>query len=99
MCKVCRSVIMPDCENKSVLSAFFSGLLISFVRVYQYIISPLLPPTCRYIPTCSQYAIEALGRHGVCRGSFMAVLRILRCHPFAKGGYDPVTQRKGMPHR
>ncbi len=90
MCKSCKFASLPDCGNKSALNAFLSGLFISLIRVYQYIISPLLPPTCRYIPTCSQYAMEALGRHGLFRGMPMAVLRILRCHPFARGGYDPV---------
>ncbi len=90
MCKACQFTRPSDCEEKSGLNTFLSGLFISLVRVYQYLISPLLPPTCRYVPTCSQYTIEALGRHGICRGMFMAFLRILRCHPFARGGYDPV---------
>ncbi|WP_353740465.1 membrane protein insertion efficiency factor YidD [Desulfolithobacter dissulfuricans] len=59
-------------------------------RGYQYFISPLFPPSCRYTPTCSEYAIEAVRRHGVIRGSILALWRILRCHPFARGGYDPV---------
>jgi len=59
-------------------------------RGYKYLISPLLPPACRFVPTCSQYAVEAVEKHGVLRGLLMAAWRILRCHPFAKGGYDPV---------
>ncbi len=92
MCKECQCTRASDCENKSVLNTLLSGLFIALVRIYQYIISPLLPPTCRYIPTCSQYAIEAFDRHGICRGLLMAVLRILRCHPFSRGGYDPVSK-------
>ena len=64
--------------------------LVLAVRGYQVAISPLLPPACRYYPTCSQYAVEALERHGPWRGSWLALRRILRCHPFRPGGYDPV---------
>ena len=59
------------------------------LTVYKRLVSPLLPPACRYLPTCSEYAQEALERHGVLRGSAKAAWRVLRCHPFAKGGYDP----------
>lgn len=65
-------------------------VLTAFVRGYQLFISPLLPPACRYTPSCSQYALEALERHGAWRGSYLAVRRLLRCHPFRAGGYDPV---------
>jgi putative membrane protein insertion efficiency factor len=64
--------------------------LVLAVRGYQVAISPLLPPSCRYYPTCSHYAVEALERHGAWRGSWLALRRILRCHPFRPGGYDPV---------
>jgi len=60
------------------------------VRAYQMILSPLLPPACRYYPSCSNYAIEALEKHGAWRGGWMAVRRIGRCHPFRPGGFDPV---------
>ncbi|MDY0311111.1 MAG: membrane protein insertion efficiency factor YidD [Desulfobacterales bacterium] len=60
------------------------------IRAYQYLISPVLPPSCRFTPTCSQYAYEAISRYGVMRGGLMAIKRILRCHPFHPGGYDPV---------
>ena len=65
-------------------------LLIVLVRGYQAVISPLLPPACRYYPSCSAYAVEALERHGARRGGWLALKRIGRCHPFRPGGYDPV---------
>ncbi|HFQ88474.1 MAG TPA: membrane protein insertion efficiency factor YidD [Desulfobulbus sp.] len=65
-------------------------LLVVLFRGYQCFVSPLFPATCRYTPTCSQYAIEAVARYGAIRGLYLAVRRILRCHPFARGGYDPV---------
>ena len=65
-------------------------ILVTFVRGYQIAISPLLPPACRYTPSCSQYAIEALQRHGALKGGWLALRRIGRCHPFRPGGYDPV---------
>ena len=65
-------------------------MLVLAVRGYQVALSPLMPPACRYYPTCSHYAIEALERHGALRGSWLALRRILRCHPFRPGGYDPV---------
>lgn len=65
-------------------------LLILFVRFYQVVLGPMLPPSCRYYPSCSQYAIEALERHGALKGSWLAARRIARCHPFRPGGYDPV---------
>jgi hypothetical protein len=64
--------------------------LIGMVRVYQAAISPWLPATCRYTPSCSAYAVEALERHGAARGSWLATRRILRCHPWGGSGFDPV---------
>ena len=60
------------------------------IRLYQRYLSPLLPDSCIYIPTCSQYAVEAIERYGVLKGCFLAFRRILRCHPLHAGGYDPV---------
>ena len=66
------------------------NILIAMIRFYQKYISPLKHVRCPYIPTCSQYAIEAIMKYGAVKGSYLAARRILRCHPFAKGGYDPV---------
>lgn len=63
---------------------------VALIRDYQKYISPLIPPSCRFQPTCSQYAIEAIQKYGVFKGGAMAIWRILRCNPFGKGGYDPV---------
>jgi len=65
-------------------------LLIWLVKAYQWGISPLLGSNCRFSPTCSQYSIEALSKHGVLRGSWLAICRISRCHPWHSGGHDPV---------
>lgn len=68
-------------------------LVLGALRFYKAFVSPLLPPACIYTPTCSEYAYQAVARHGVFRGSWLAAKRILRCHPFAKGGHDPVPEQ------
>ena len=65
-------------------------MLLLLLAIYRRLISPLLGPRCRYVPTCSSYAVEAVQRHGALRGSWLSLKRLLRCHPFAEGGYDPV---------
>ncbi|AWZ49751.1 membrane protein insertion efficiency factor YidD [Hathewaya limosa] len=65
-------------------------ILIFLIKLYRKYISPLKPACCRFYPTCSQYAIEAIEKYGALKGGFMAIKRILRCNPFNKGGYDPV---------
>ena len=67
-------------------------ILIWLIRAYQRNISSRTPPACRFIPTCSQYAIEALEIHGVIKGSLLAAARFFRCNPFSQGGYDPVPK-------
>ncbi|MDO8846948.1 MAG: membrane protein insertion efficiency factor YidD [Coriobacteriia bacterium] len=71
-------------RNPAVIAVSFA------IRVYQRLISPLLPPSCRFMPTCSNYALTAIGRYGVFRGGWLALKRIGRCHPWNPGGYDPV---------
>jgi putative membrane protein insertion efficiency factor len=66
------------------------ALLLTFVRGYQYAIRPMLGANCRFAPSCSDYAREAIERHGALRGTWLAVRRVLRCHPYHPGGYDPV---------
>ncbi|AEW06960.1 UPF0161 protein yidD [Sulfobacillus acidophilus DSM 10332] len=65
-------------------------LVMAAIRGYQRYISPMTPPSCRYIPTCSQYAVEAVGKYGAGKGLWLAIKRISRCHPLHEGGYDPV---------
>jgi putative membrane protein insertion efficiency factor len=71
-------------------SNFPKSMLIGLVKGYKYLISPLLPPSCRFYPTCSTYTIEAIEKYGAMRGTLLGLARILRCHPFCRGGYDPV---------
>ena len=74
-------------------------LLIALVRFYRRAISPLVPGCCRYIPTCSQYAVTAIERYGAWKGGWMALRRILRCNPFSRGGYDPVPEDPNLTLR
>lgn len=73
-------------------------IFIKLIRLYQRYISPLTPPTCRFHPTCSNYAIEAISEHGVLKGTWLAIKRILKCHPFHPGGFDPVPPKKDHEH-
>jgi len=75
-----------------------SILLRWLIRCYQVAISPLLGPRCRYYPTCSQYALEAIARHGALRGTLLTTHRLCRCHPWGGHGYDPVPHRRGHVH-
>jgi putative membrane protein insertion efficiency factor len=72
------------------MKALFALPLIWLVRVYQYAISPMLGRSCRFHPSCSEYAVEALQRHGALKGAWLAIRRVGRCHPWHPGGYDPV---------
>ena len=77
-------------EGRSDEGARMKRVLLALVRFYRRAISPFRPPCCRYTPTCSQYALEAIEKYGALKGGWMAFRRILRCNPFHKGGYDPV---------
>ena len=65
-------------------------IMLSSIRFYRRRVSPVSPPRCRFVPTCSEYAMEAIEKHGAAKGGWLALRRILKCHPFHKGGYDPV---------
>ncbi len=67
-----------------------SAALIAPIRFYRRAVSPMTPPSCRFVPTCSQYAIDAIRKHGPLKGMYLAVRRVLRCHPWGGSGYDPV---------
>lgn len=64
--------------------------IILLIKIYQLVISPILPPSCRFIPTCSHYSLEALKKHGLLKGGWLSLKRIIRCHPWGGSGYDPV---------
>lgn len=87
-----EALTAPSAVRRAVhgIARLGAWVLIFLVRGYQVVLSPLFPPSCRYYPSCSQYAIEALEKHGALRGSWLAARRIARCHPFRPGGYDPV---------
>lgn len=71
---------------------------ILLLRLYKRIVSPLLPPACRFYPSCSQYAADAIATHGVLRGTGLAVMRLAKCHPWNAGGYDPVPEALQRAH-
>lgn len=71
-----------------------SRIALSLIRCYQLFISPIFGPSCRYYPTCSQFAVEAIQYHGFFKGSYLAIKRVLRCHPGCHGGYDPVPEKQ-----
>ena len=82
------------------MSETAKAIVLTLLRAYKWAISPMFLPACRYVPTCSEYAMEAVDRYGILRGGWMAVRRVLRCHPLVKGGYDPVVKLDdyGMAH-
>lgn len=81
----------------SLVSRALAMPLLVLVRIYQWTLSPVMGGQCRYWPTCSHYAAEALQAHGGIRGGWMAAKRLLRCHPFSRGGYDPVPPAESPP--
>ena len=80
---------MSDNRRKNI----FEALAVSVIVMYRKMLSPLFPPSCIYTPTCSEYAETAIRRYGLFKGLRLAIRRILRCHPFRKGGYDPVPDK------
>ena len=70
----------------------FTHLLIKFIKIYKYLVSPLIGPSCRYLPTCSEYSIEALKTYGFVKGLLLSVKRIMSCHPWGNSGFDPVKK-------
>jgi len=84
-------------QLSKVLSDAVTALLIAPIRFYKRLVSPMLPPSCRFLPTCSDYAMEAIAVHGPAKGTWLAVRRVLRCHPIewlgGSSGYDPVPPR------
>jgi len=81
-----------DSQKQQKEKGSMSRVIIFLIKVYRKIISPMLPPSCIYTPTCSEYAMEAVALHGPRKGTIMAIKRIMRCHPWHKGGYDPVPE-------
>jgi len=75
------------------MNQIFARVMLRLLRAYKWALSPLLLPACRYVPTCSEYAMEAIEEYGALRGGLMAMERLLRCHPLARGGYDPAIGR------
>ena len=72
--------------------SIFTDILIKFIKIYRYLISPLIGPSCRYLPTCSEYSIEALRTYGFSKGLMLSFKRILSCHPWGNSGFDPVKK-------
>lgn len=77
-------------KSRTLCKWLFTLPLLALVKFYQYCISPLTPPSCRYVPTCSQYAVEALRKYGPIKGCWLTLKRLSRCHPWGGSGYDPV---------
>jgi putative membrane protein insertion efficiency factor len=90
---------MPIPSLRKVLSAVVTTPALWLIRAYQLFISPMRPPTCRFYPSCSAYAVTALRRFGIVRGSWLAARRLLRCHPWNPGGVDHVPQAHPTPAR
>ncbi len=87
-----RSIILENPISRFIRT-LFSMLFIFLVRIYQYIISPVLPKTCRFTPSCSEYAIGSFRTHGVITGLFLSIRRVLRCNPWGGHGHDPVPEK------
>ena len=92
-----HSQCLRACLKKLRDTVFAKTIFFTLIKFYQTLISPLMMPTCRFYPSCSEYAHEAIDRHGVVKGLVLALKRILRCHPFNPGGVDPVPWRSTQP--
>ena len=92
---------LPMARSYRLLSWVFrpGRILACVARLYQLVVSPVMPPSCRHLPTCSDYAIEALREHGALRGGWLTARRIARCHPFGTSGFDPVPMREDAQRR
>lgn len=86
----------PEWRERSRAERLLGAPLLLAIRAYQLVVSPWLPPACRYFPTCSSYGREAIARHGPRRGLWLTLTRIARCHPWHAGGYDPVPERNAV---
>ena len=82
--------------DRPTLRAVATFGLQALIRTYQLVLSPLFPPSCRYLPSCSEYAVEAIGRHGAVVGVGLAARRLARCHPWGGSGYDPVPEPRSF---
>jgi putative membrane protein insertion efficiency factor len=80
-----------------MINRFFSGFFVALIRIYQFTLSPFFGRQCRFVPTCSQYGIEAIQKHGALKGSWLTIKRIVRCNPWGGSGYDPVPIKKISP--
>ena len=89
-CQIPESTQSTGGQKRSLIGKMVSGLLMALIRGYQYLLSPLLPDSCRFVPTCSQYGVEALKKYGPAKGFWLTAKRIFRCHPWGGSGYDPV---------
>lgn len=78
------------------MQKIFSYLMIGLIKGYQYVISPILPKSCRFLPTCSEYGLEALKQHGLIKGTWLTSRRLCRCHPWGASGYDPVPLKEKL---
>ena len=90
-----RTAEKTEMAMRKQIEAMIGLLLRAAIRAYQLLLAPALPPSCRYFPSCSHYADEAIARHGALRGSFLAARRLCRCHPWGGSGYDPVPAPAG----
>jgi len=90
--RIPEALVNEAVVNEALVNNIAQRVVLGLLRAYRRAVSPLLPPACRYVPTCSEYAMEAVERYGAIRGSAMAVWRVLRCHPFTQGGLDPVVK-------